>query len=381
MSKINNLSINSYRVIRNLELKDLGDVNIILGDSNSGKTSVLEAIQFLRSDCFSNVIDIIKSRKASFDSVSFNDFIFLFNTLEKEISISADINGKKEDIRLDYSISETVFNKEMYVNDNNNPTNKLLDSLIDNSKINGKSVPQVKGTLKYDSNEEKYSLVPFDFTIGNYRIDNRVDKRKIIYESPDYHFSSMNLIVSNIIKDDEYYNIFIEVLKLFDDSINKVQLLVNDGVPFEITDIYISRKNEKPMPISSYGDGIKKAICLAGMLLRAKNGILLIYEMGMNNKYGFYELIDEIETSLHHDYYDEIVYFLVKVCKAYNIQAFITTHNEEVISSFSKYNKENKAKSNIKFYTIRKKENKVVSRMLTPEDVEKYKALGLEVRN
>ncbi|MBQ6782551.1 MAG: AAA family ATPase [Acholeplasmatales bacterium] len=366
MSKINNLSINSYRVIRNLELKDLGDVNIILGDSNSGKTSVLEAIQFLRSDCFSNVIDIIKSRKASFDSVSFNDFIFLFNTLEKEISISADINGKKEDIRLDYSISETVFNKEMYVNDNNNPTNKLLDSLIDNSKINGKSVPQVKGTLKYDSNEEKYSLVPFDFTIGNYRIDNRVDKRKIIYESPDYHFSSMNLIVSNIIKDDEYYNIFIEVLKLFDDSINKVQLLVNDGVPFEITDIYISRKNEKPMPISSYGDGIKKAICLAGMLLRAKNGILLI---------------DEIETSLHHDYYDEIVYFLVKVCKAYNIQAFITTHNEEVISSFSKYNKENKAKSNIKFYTIRKKENKVVSRMLTPEDVEKYKALGLEVRN
>ena len=38
------------------------------------------------------------------------------------------------------------------------------------------------------------------------------------------------------------------------------------------------------MPLSTYGDGIKKVIALAGRIADAQNGILLI---------------DEIETSIH----------------------------------------------------------------------------------
>lgn len=44
---IESLKINLFRGIENLEIEDLGAVNIIVGDNNAGKTSVLEAIQFL----------------------------------------------------------------------------------------------------------------------------------------------------------------------------------------------------------------------------------------------------------------------------------------------------------------------------------------------
>lgn len=41
---IENLNIVAFRGLRNLELNDLGGVNLFVGPNNSGKTSVLEAI-------------------------------------------------------------------------------------------------------------------------------------------------------------------------------------------------------------------------------------------------------------------------------------------------------------------------------------------------
>jgi AAA15 family ATPase/GTPase len=46
---IKELNIGSYRGIKDLILEDLSDVNIILGDNNCGKTSVLELITSLNS--------------------------------------------------------------------------------------------------------------------------------------------------------------------------------------------------------------------------------------------------------------------------------------------------------------------------------------------
>ena len=39
---LNDMVIDSYRGIRKLKIQDLGDINILVGDNNAGKTSVLE---------------------------------------------------------------------------------------------------------------------------------------------------------------------------------------------------------------------------------------------------------------------------------------------------------------------------------------------------
>lgn len=44
---ISNLYIQSFRGIRSLELEDLRSINILTGDNNSGKTSVLEVVESL----------------------------------------------------------------------------------------------------------------------------------------------------------------------------------------------------------------------------------------------------------------------------------------------------------------------------------------------
>src|ERR1700677_3153330 len=45
--RINSLSIQDFRGFRRFEMKDLGRINLIVGTNNSGKTTVLEAINVL----------------------------------------------------------------------------------------------------------------------------------------------------------------------------------------------------------------------------------------------------------------------------------------------------------------------------------------------
>lgn len=48
---ISDIYIRSFRGISNLELKDIKLINILTGDNNGGKTSVLEVIQSIKNPC------------------------------------------------------------------------------------------------------------------------------------------------------------------------------------------------------------------------------------------------------------------------------------------------------------------------------------------
>ena len=64
MSKyLKDLFIGQYRGIKNLELKALNCVNVIVGDNNSGKSSILESIYLLRAPfSFDNVLRTARMR-------------------------------------------------------------------------------------------------------------------------------------------------------------------------------------------------------------------------------------------------------------------------------------------------------------------------------
>ena len=49
MSEIKNIYIETFRGIKNLRLENLAPINILTGDNNCGKTSILEVLQSLKS--------------------------------------------------------------------------------------------------------------------------------------------------------------------------------------------------------------------------------------------------------------------------------------------------------------------------------------------
>ena len=76
--------VESFRGITDLELEDLGDINLILGDNNCGKTSFLESLMLLKNiDDFSNVLRVSRIRSLNYyypnRLSAFNSFLYMFN--------------------------------------------------------------------------------------------------------------------------------------------------------------------------------------------------------------------------------------------------------------------------------------------------------------
>ena len=60
MKMLSKLRIDGFRGIRDLEIDRLSQVNLIVGDNNCGKTSMLEAIQLLRSGSAANIYRVAR---------------------------------------------------------------------------------------------------------------------------------------------------------------------------------------------------------------------------------------------------------------------------------------------------------------------------------
>lgn len=139
---------------------------------------------------------------------------------------------------------------------------------------------------------------------------------------------------------------------------------LHTGRPVE----YIKHKKLGNMPISTYGDGIKKVLSLANAIAMSKDGILLI---------------DEVETAIHSKYYSEIFTFLVMACQQFHVQLFITTHNIEAVDSLlatQNYDEQNDY-DHITVVTLKKNKHKTLSRILTGRQVTTDReSFGFEVR-
>ena len=94
-------------------------------------------------------------------------------------------------------------------------------------------------------------------------------------------------------------------------------------------------------------------------------------------------LIDEIETAIHKKYYDDIFRFIVKACKSFKVQAFITTHSIEAIDGLlgtQDYDIQHEL-DDICVCTIKRTAEGTVSRVLTGREVyENRESFGFEVR-
>ena len=63
MAYMKSIQIDGYRGIKKLKINELRQINLVVGDNNCGKTSVLEALQLLRtSGSLANVYKVARQR-------------------------------------------------------------------------------------------------------------------------------------------------------------------------------------------------------------------------------------------------------------------------------------------------------------------------------
>ena len=349
MAFFEEISINSYRGIHNLTIRELDRINLIVGDNNCGKTSVLEAVQLLRtSGGLADIYKISRQREAlkmMAPSSIYESIFFMFSRDESELLI--DISGRYDSKIIHYKV-EASKERELIDSGESNirvfRRNKDISFDIETDVLKG----MIKRKFGEENSADDFKIHRFS-TITGMTVSRR-DEISILYVAPFEHLKGY--LLSNILMNDDYKDICLNALQLFDSDIVDMLILRReaDNRPVE----YIKHSRLGNMPISTFGDGIKKVLVLANAIARVSGGILLI---------------DEIETAIHKKYYEDIFSFIVKACAAFDVQVFITTHSIEAIDGLLATQQ----------YEIQ--DNKDDIRVLTGREVfEDRESFGFEVR-
>ncbi len=365
--RITNLCIGGFRGLKNLSIRGLKRVNVLLGDNNSGKTSVLEAIEILKNPSLANVVRVCNQRTEQRKSgFLFTDFIYAFPADEKEKSMELSCQFDSG-MDLKFGIRGKV---EEVIGVDALPEKKShVQSLLLQMALSGKDklVRQFVGdmSLSYGKTEKKENIrFSFVDTILQSFAIPKGDIANVVYLAPTRYASLTKDLLNPIYENEKYKEICIHVLKLFDESIEDVFLLRNEfNQPIDC----IRSSKLGVLPISNYGDGLKKVIAIAGAIALANNGILLI---------------DEFETAIHVHNFKDIFNFLDKASRAYNVQLFLTTHSIEAIDELLKV-QQAVEEDDIRFITLKKDRESGISmsRILDSKAVlESRESFGFEVR-
>lgn len=264
MSYLTYIKIHHFKSIEDLELKDLSNINIIVGENNSGKTSLLEAMSILGNEnSIKSILNNVSKRSAAYHS-SFELFLEIFprdQDKNKNIKIKSTIKGLTREININGNILRDI-------DINNDIDNVFLGNI--NVKLEDKTVIDKNIFIK-ENKDFKY--------INDY------DIIKIVYVTP-YDYYRNDLIENSLenLNDKAKENI-ISLLNIFDSDIIDFKIVKKLNIDKSM--IYICHNIYGMMPLFSFGDSIKKIFTLGIAMISAKGGILLV---------------DEIESAIHKNY-------------------------------------------------------------------------------
>jgi len=309
--QLEKISIKGFRGIPNLELPDLGRINLIVGKNNTSKTSVLEAI-FLLIGASNPILVANVNNFRNLVLTDEDDLRFVFNNLDFENQLQ--IKGE---------FSERGLQRDLHIK----PGKKVIYAESSNSNKNGVSFPN----LNTATGEHLINELIFEFTNkefqkkaqqfqGSFTLDNGnltinpphkyKEAIKGIYVLPSSYALSETLEkqLENLIVNKQEQKI-VEGLRHIDSSIKGIALGANRMV---YVDIGLSRL----IPLNLLGDGIRRMLNIMLSISGVNNGIALI---------------DEIDNGLHFSTLSVLWKTVLEASKQFNVQIFTTTHNYETL--------------------------------------------------
>lgn len=330
MLKIKNINIKNYRGIQELNITELKSVNILVGDNNAGKTSLLEAIQIFSNPTMYTLSKISSQRDNYKTEIRMNildSLYYLFNIKESDspfFNINGTIKNKNRDVQIKV-------------------TKEKIYHLAENKNIIG--------------NQEEIDNYTYEISINN-KIEklvlNKYSNFSFKVTSPDFkvHFIQtidhiINDIFVELLKSKDIKDKAVTLLQEFDKDIMDIRYIPNENNYIPVLEL----SNGEYLPVALYGDGLKKALTMLNAIIKAENGVLLV---------------DEYETALHTSIMQKVFKFMVEVAKKENVQLFLTTHSLEAVDKFLYANKG--ILEDISIIRLKKKENKTYAKIMNGKE-------------
>jgi AAA15 family ATPase/GTPase len=349
--------VDNFKKFESLEVNDIGQFNLIVGDNNVGKTCLLEALLFDNYSLkwISNLHQTLYLRGIHFEPKNINLKDIEFPKLSFFNYLVRDINKK-----LTVSFKTISDNKSLSIEYKNIKELKEDDFLKRNDNYNYENLEHWLKFFKNDVFEEL-----------QFMYQDNLESSLDLY----WPFIAFNLSYSNDIED------FIRTLdkkrnedeqKINDLSYNhKIELIqiLNKIFGFKIVDYNRKSHGDFGMlsiateaaqdytPITQFGDGFNK-------IFRYVVEIMYVKERGDNRL-----MIDEIDTGIHYSKQKDFWINIIKICKELNVQLFATTHSKECLEAFVEASKEINSENDIRLIELKDYNSKIYSNTLKYESI------------
>ena len=353
--QIKEIHIENFKCFEKFTIRDLNRINIFYGDNDSGKTSLLEAIYIALSNVNpGGIFAVLRNFPVRFVEGSPEDtWDLLFFRFNRDKAIKLKITFENDD-KLESTLSKPFLYKEITIRAENliqsiNPHSLFIrwqfgetfrESIINfiNPQIEQKSVGMQQSMLSLSlTSPNVISFGALTFTL----------KPVFYFTSKGKPFTeALTTIYGDIVKEN-LKEILLESLREIKPELEKIDTINLAGVPC----VAVKFKGDNNYyPIDVTGEGFSKIFMIISLIIKNRNGILLI---------------DEIENGLYWKVQPVFWKYLEKFAIDFNVQLFITTHSYELLGNIIKSTQNpdyisgftmKKTKGNIEYLSLKGKD-------------------------
>ena len=312
-------SIKNFKKFEFLEVNDIGQFNLIVGDNNVGKTCLLEALLFDEDgkQLLNNFYLALTKRGLRFEVEEITRKVNGISTTETIYP--------KENYFKKYIFGTFPYKEEVTFNFIGNDDERRSINLKINDKDN---------VRKFFSGSEFDKNIPFEDYIKQFIcFDIDYVPQVETYWIYDYYLNIQNfplisfndtpleveaISIYENLKTKKEKEILINSLKVVNPNIVDIELRENFN---DLKSVFLISYDDKDefVPLNFLGDGFKRMFYIVLKMLSLKGKRILI---------------DEIEIGIHYSKMKDFWVNIMKVCKELDVQLFATTHSKECAESY-----------------------------------------------
>lgn len=357
MNRLKSLKIKNYKHIGDsyIGFDKLENLNILVGQNNIGKSTLLQSIEMLISE-------VVYTREISSNTKL--EFSFCPTTNEIKNAFNEHTSGGAIGIN-HFTFGAKYINE--YISFEYQPIKKIGTEQITLSNLPGIPQTQITSYRKIDN---------FNYLANNY-LNNNIRRLKLIKLSADRNLvpeiqnsnrrvsedgtGATNLLrqylnvayLPNEIVDKDILNALNQIMKpenYFERIMCQEIQTTTDGASSK-WEVQLVNENGK-IPISSSGSGLRTILLvLIKIFLETRENDNYVLENSLNNTVFIFE---ELENNLHPAIQRNLFEFLYQWAKENNSQIFLTTHSTVPINMFS-------GRNNVTLTHIKKENNKIIT--------------------
>jgi ABC-type cobalamin/Fe3+-siderophores transport system ATPase subunit len=320
---LDSLEIRQFRAFRHLQVEHLGQVNLVVGKNNVGKTCLLEALLLYASrGSLFMMQKLLQSRDEasrlpirSREGTKGQSARFLFHGRKELMEQSEPIWIGPVNSPDDTLVIDLVWFKEHFDQQGQRQLQLLPPEAHDTIGI---LIPGLNIRL----GPELILKYPLEIDIPDI---SRVVQLKKLKEIPCICISAngldreqINSLWDEIALTDLEQNVLAS-LRIIAPDVERVNLVGSqegDGVRIPMAKI---AEFDDPLPLRSLGEGMNRLFGLALALVNARNGMLLV---------------DEIDSGLHYSVQPDLWRLIFQVARRLNVQVLATTHSWDCVEAF-----------------------------------------------